>query len=116
MARSGAERQRAYVQRQRGTVARQAEEIEALRTELVAVRAENAALKAELSQARFFPYLIASDAAVGSAAVPQSCGNSVDSQVDAGDNIFTHSSCAIAFQQFDLHVIERIEIRKAVAD
>ena len=52
MARSGAERQRAYVQRHRDTTALQAGVIEALRTEVVTLRAENAALKAKLSRAR----------------------------------------------------------------
>ena len=52
MAKTGAERQRAYVQRMRGTLALLSEVIEALRGEVAALRAENAALKAELANAR----------------------------------------------------------------
>ena len=52
MAKTGAERQRAYVQRMRGTLALLSEVIEALRGEVAALRAENAALKAEQARAR----------------------------------------------------------------
>jgi hypothetical protein len=36
--------------------------------------------------------------------------------VDPGDDILIHVAGTIALQQFDLHVIERIEIGEAVAD
>ena len=41
-------------------------------------------------------------------AVPQSGGESVDRQVDPGDDIVIRAAGAIALQQLDLHVIEGI--------
>ena len=49
-------------------------------------------------------------------AVPQSGGESIDCQVDPGDNIVILVASPITLQQLDLHVIERIEIGEAVAD
>src|SRR5215213_5390553 len=50
------------------------------------------------------------------AAVAQSCGNPVDRQMDALDDALVGVAGAVALQQLKLHVIERIDVGKAVAD
>ena len=49
-------------------------------------------------------------------AVAQPGGKAVDRQMDAGDDILNRIAGAIALQQLDLHVVERVELREAVAD
>ena len=49
-------------------------------------------------------------------AVAQPGGKAVDCQMDAGDDILIRIAGAIALQQLDLHVVERVKIREAVAD
>ncbi len=48
--------------------------------------------------------------------IAQTGGKAVYRQVDPGDDILIRVAGAIALQQLDLHVIERIEIGEAVAD
>src|SRR3954462_5935642 len=52
----------------------------------------------------------------GSAAVAQSGGQAVDRQVDRPAGALVRLPCAIAAQQLDLQVVERIEVREAVAN
>src|SRR5439155_11973664 len=49
-------------------------------------------------------------------AVAQTRGEAVDGQMDPGHDILIRVAGAIALQQLDLHVIERIQIGEAVAD
>src|SRR3954466_7817646 len=49
-------------------------------------------------------------------AVAQSGGNAVDRQMNPADDRLARVAAAIALQQLDLHMVERIEIGKAVAD
>src|SRR6266571_7941344 len=50
------------------------------------------------------------------AAVAQTGCDAVDRQVNPGNDILRRVTGAVALQQLDLHVVERIEIGKAVAD
>ena len=49
-------------------------------------------------------------------AVAQTGGDAVDGQVDAGDHAAVGIARAVALEQLDLNVIQRINVRKAVAD
>ena len=49
-------------------------------------------------------------------AVAQPGGDAVDRQMNPGNHILVRVAGAVTPQQFDLHVIERIKIREAVAD
>jgi hypothetical protein len=49
-------------------------------------------------------------------AIPQSGGNPVDGEMDALDNPFVGVAGAIALEQFQLHVVERIDVGEPVAD
>jgi len=48
-------------------------------------------------------------------AVAEPRGETVDRQMDPGDDIFIGVAGAIALQQLELHVVERVEIGEAVA-
>ena len=50
------------------------------------------------------------------AAVAQAGGDAVDAEVDALDDARVGVAGAVAAQQFDLHVVERIDVGEAVAD
>src|ERR1019366_706372 len=50
------------------------------------------------------------------AAVPQPRRNAVDGELDAAQHLFVGILCAMLLQEFHLHMVERIEIGKAVAD
>jgi len=49
-------------------------------------------------------------------AVAQTGCKAIDRQVNPGDDILIRVAGAIALEQLDLHVVERIEIGEAVAD
>src|SRR5262245_27891130 len=48
--------------------------------------------------------------------IPQTRRNSVDGEMDALNNALIRLAVPIALEQFELHVIERIDIREPVAD
>jgi hypothetical protein len=50
------------------------------------------------------------------AAVAQAGGNAVDGQMDAGDHATVGVARAVALEELDLDVIERIDVRKTVTD
>src|SRR5215211_3218093 len=50
-----------------------------------------------------------------SSAVPQSRGDAVDGEMDGLDDPLVGVAGAVALQQFELHVIERIDIGKTIA-
>src|ERR1700730_17008604 len=51
-----------------------------------------------------------------SPAIPQPRRNAVDRDLDAAPHLFIGILRAVLLQQFHLHVVQRIEIGKAVAD
>ena len=50
------------------------------------------------------------------AAVTQSCGYAVDSQMDCVDHALIHIAGPVTLQQLDLDMVERIKVGKAVLD
>src|SRR5215471_10149905 len=58
--------------------------------------------------------------AIVSPGVAQACGDSVDREMDAAANTLVGlvglAAAAVALDQFDLQVVERIEVRQAIAD
>ena len=51
-----------------------------------------------------------------SPAIAQACRYAVDGELDSGQHLLARRTETIQFQKLDLHVVERIEIGKAVAD
>jgi hypothetical protein len=49
-------------------------------------------------------------------AVAQTRGDTVDRQVNPGNDVVIRVTGAVTFQELDLHVVERVEIGEAVAD